>query len=186
MNARAELRLSKDQFLAWAETVPDTRIEWVDGEVVMMVSVRRVHSIIVGNAMAALFRRLSREAWIVHSGQFGVDLDRSIRIPDVFVETAGKDGKAIFGDDAVLIIEVLSPGSIKADMIQKPREYAGLKSLEAYLVLSTDEKCAYLWQRLANGDFPDDPLEGTSGTVDVATLGVSIPLDEFYLGTGLS
>ncbi len=182
MNARADIRMTRDQFLAWAGSEPDQRAEWVDGDVVMMVSVRRVHSIVVRNAFAALTARLDPMRWTVHAGQFGIDLGRSIRIPDLFVEAAGKSRDAILGDDALLIVEVLSPGSMKADIIQKPREYARLNSLEAYLVLSADEKIAFFWQRRADGSFPDEPIEGTSGTIDVAGLGVSIPLEEFYVG----
>lgn len=182
MNARADIRMTRDQFLAWAASEPDQRAEWVDGDVVMMVSVRRVHNRIVLNALSALSRRLSPEAWDIRFSEFALDLVQSLRVPDVFVEPAGANPKATFGNDAVFIIEVLSPSTIKADMIQKPREYGRLKSLEAYLVLSTDERTAFFWQRRADGSFPDEPIEGTSGTIDVAGLGVSIPLEEFYVG----
>jgi Uma2 family endonuclease len=101
------------------------QIEIVDGAVLVSPSPRRAHQRIV--------RRLAN-ALEAAAGQFAVEFDVDLRLrdvplllrrPDVVVYDASlPDGEVLRPDHCLLVVEVMSPGSMTADRMDKPAEYA--------------------------------------------------------------
>ena len=62
-----------------------------------------------------------------------------------------------------------------------------LPSLSAYLVLAYDAAKAWIWVRGAAG-FPADPVEvtGHDWVIEIAALGIDLPLSEIYADIGLA
>ncbi|HEX4225130.1 MAG TPA: Uma2 family endonuclease [Pseudonocardiaceae bacterium] len=115
--------------VAGYEALPEEicrRIEVVDGAIVLNASPRRPHQRIV--------RRLANLLESVCGGDLVVDFDVDLRLRDVPLLNRRPDvvvyASAISGDEVlrpehcVLVVEVMSPGSITADQIDKPGEYA--------------------------------------------------------------
>jgi Uma2 family endonuclease len=102
------------------------QIEIVDGAVLVSPSPRRVHQRIV--------RRLANALEAAAADQFAVEFDVDLRLrdvplllrrPDVVVyDTSLPDGEVLRPDHCLLVVEVMSPGSITADRMDKPTEYA--------------------------------------------------------------
>lgn len=175
--------MDKAAFLRWVQT-QERAYELIGGRVVMQDTGTRDHSQI-GLAFYDVLRpRLSRQVWTIHVGQLSVEIGEEIRVADVIVEQAGLEPKSIASDQAVLIVEVLSPSTKGADFNGKRKLYSSLPSLEIYIVASQDEPRLWIWQRGRDAAraFPDIPVEISEGTaeIDLSYFGISFNLNEIY------
>lgn len=102
------------------------RIEVVDGAIVLNAASRRSHQMVVYELVHVLKAASGPDFSVV----FDVDLRlRDVpllnRRPDVVVYDSGvPDDVVLRPQHCVLVIEVMSPGSITADQMDKPAEYA--------------------------------------------------------------
>lgn len=182
MTVHAPVTMSKEAFFAWVEG-REERYELAGGRVEMMVRITRNHSRVVKNLIVALERRLDPEQFDIDFESFAVHVGNSVRFPDLVVGPAQEDGKALEAKAPLLIAEVLSPGTLHIDFGDKKREYLGLPTLQAYLILSADEPRVWLWQR-ADGAFPPEPeiVESAEGKVTLTALDITLPLGELFRG----
>ena len=119
MNVQLPLRMDKPAFLHWVQGRGE-RYELDRGRVMMMTGGSRAHWQITFNLAKALDARLDPNKWAVLP-EFGVDLEpESVRFPDVTVDIAGETGKDLTATGPVLIAEILSPGSERVDLGDKP------------------------------------------------------------------
>ena len=83
-------------------------------------------------------------------------------------------------------LETATPADDPNQIIEppKPTEYASIATLQAYVVASQTAAECLVWQRGANGHFPDEPatIQGFDKTIDIPSLSLSIPLEEVYRG----
>ena len=184
MTVHAPVRMTKEAFLAWVDQ-RDERYEFSGGRVIMMVRVTRNHARVTRNVVMALGARLPAESYDVFSESFAVHVEDSVRFPDVLVEPRQPDGKSLRAESPILIVEVLSPGSLHLDFGEKRHEYLTLPTLETYLIIEPNEPRVWAWQR-TDGAFPSDPeiIEGPGKQVDLPALAIDIPFDEIYRGVG--
>jgi Uma2 family endonuclease len=188
MNAPLDLRMDNATFLQWVQG-QEGRFELERGRVVQqMTGGSRNHSILAARLIAAFISRLDPTAWNVCTTDLAVEIDDSVRFPDVLVERSGGDGQAFSSSEPVVLVEILSPSSVVRDLKTKLGEYTVLPSLQAYVVVSQDEPFVWIWQRHSNAVFPSDPVEisGRSASLTIEHLAISIPLAELYLGIGRS
>jgi Uma2 family endonuclease len=183
MNVQLDLRMDKPEFLAWVQA-HEGRYELAGNRVMMMTGGSRGHAILVRRLAAALEKRLDSGRWTILTSDFGVDVGpATVRYPDVVVDAAGGQFKDLTATAPVLIAEVISPSSAKDDLGPKADEYLRLPSLSAYLVLAQDEAKARTWVRGAGG-FSAQPIvvEGQDAVIEIASLGIDLPLTEIYVG----
>jgi Uma2 family endonuclease len=130
-----------------------------------------------------LRQRLPAGEFDVAVESFGVDVGASYRFPDIVIEPAQSEGQALEAKAPILIVEVLSPGTLHVDFGDKRQEYLGLPTLDTYLIVSPDEPRAWVWQRSDNA-FPSDPeiIEGLDRQLTLPALGTQIELREVYRG----
>jgi Uma2 family endonuclease len=111
------------------EALPDEvcrSVEIVDGAIVVNATPRRAHQRIVRRLSYALAAACGPDVAV----EFDVDLRlRDVpllnRRPDLVVYDASLDEDAVLRPEhCVLVVEVMSPGSITADQVDKPAEYA--------------------------------------------------------------
>lgn len=188
MNAPLDIRMDNKAFLQWVQG-REGRFELENGRVMQqMTGGSRNHSLLIGRIAAAYVARLDPAAWAVLPTDLGVEIGDSVRFPDVMIERAGMDGKALSSSEPVVLFEVLSPSSVLRDLKTKLSEYTTLSSLEAYIVASQDEPILWIWQRSRDSAraFPPEPQEinGRSEAVSIDILGVTVPLAELYRGIG--
>ncbi len=124
--APKRLRMSYEEFLAWAEE--DTLAEWVDGEVVMTSPASKRHQMIASFLERVIGLYVERlNLGVVLDAPFQMKLARSGREPDlIFVATAHLDRlRATYLDGpADLVVEIISPESVGRDRGEKFYEYA--------------------------------------------------------------
>ena len=187
MNVQPNLRMGKPEFLAWVQG-REGRYELAESRVVMMPGGSRGHGIIVRRLANALEKRLDSHRWSVWTSDFGVDVGPdTIRYPDVVVDVAGGPFKDLTATAPILVAEVVSPSSATYDLGDKAVEYLRLPSLSAYLVLAQDEPKAWIWVRGSTGFSPGpNVVEGHDATIEIAALGIDLPLSEIYAGIATS
>jgi Uma2 family endonuclease len=183
MNVQLDLRMDKPEFLAWVQA-HERRYELAGNRVVMMTGGSRGHAILVRRLAAALEKRLDSNRWTILTSDFGVDVGpATVRYPDVVVDVAGGQFKDLTATAQALIAEVISPSSAKDDLGAKAGEYLRLTSLSAYLVFAQDEAKARAWVRGAGGYSPEPMIiEGKDAVIEIASLGIDLPLAEIYAG----
>jgi Uma2 family endonuclease len=184
MNSQSRLTMDKQTFLQWAEG-REGRFELKRNVVMMMAGGTRLHAVIMSDLETAIKVRIDRQTWWVASSDIAVEIDDDIRYPDIVVEAAGGDPKALSITEPVLIGEVLSTSSAANDLHIKAAEYMSLASLEVYIVAAQDEPRLWIWNRsdAASGRvWPKVPIEvhGKDKTVPVNCFALELPMAEIY------
>lgn len=158
--AERRLRMSYDEFLAWADE--DVHAEWVDGEVTVFVPASERHQDVVLFIATLLrlyvrFFRLGR----VLIAPFEMRLAQSAREPDVLFVAQDDLGRLAGGKrldgPATLAIEVVSDDSGVRDRRDKLREYAAAGVPEYWVVDPRPGKERTDCYRLTAGDYATIP-----------------------------
>jgi Uma2 family endonuclease len=107
---------------------PGTRVELIDGELVVSPASSVWHSAAVYSLTVALIRVAERRQWVIHTNLTArISPTRERLIPDLMV--APKDAPPfgeceLLSSGALLVAEVVSPWSQRRDREVKPRAYA--------------------------------------------------------------
>jgi len=132
------LKMSYQEFLAWADE--DTRAEWVNGEVIVFIPVKKIHQI----TLEFLYQLLRLYIDLFDLGKiltapYAMQAipGGSFREPDILF--VAKENLALLTEDkltgpADLIIEIVSKDSVSRDRDDKFREYAGAGVREYWIV----------------------------------------------------
>jgi Uma2 family endonuclease len=185
MNVSTHIRVDKAAFFRFITSQAEGRFEYDRGRIVQqMTGATLAHSLISQHFISAFKRRLDSNFWLVTGHSRGVETPETVRYPDVLVEPISRALKGLTTEVPAAIVEVLSPTTKEMNLNVKLREYSGIASLQAYIVASRDEARCWLWLRTADKDMPEQPTEifGLERTIDIPTLGMSIPLGEIYRG----
>lgn len=190
MNALTRIpeTMTKAEFERFMLRYEGPKCEYVGGRVVQQSQTTKTHARIVAGLMRVLQAQLDVDVWSVTADTIAVEYDDKVRLPDLLVERLDAEGPPLRALEPVVLVEVMSPSSAKADFYDKPREYLNLPSLLAYVVASQDERACWVWARSdTTAPFPDQPTEvrGNDGAVGIAGLAISLPLAEIYRATGV-
>ena len=187
MNANAIVKVDKATFFRFIERQAEGRYEYDRGRIVQHMNGGTLdHMRITQRFVSGIERRLGLDVWVVTSQGRGVETSETVRYPEVVLEALGGASKGLSTDCPVLLVEVQSPSTKELDLNVKPAEYMSLASLAAYIVASQDTPDCLLWLHDGDGRFPDAPLriEGRNAVIDIAALGLALPLAEIYQGIG--
>lgn len=141
---RHEYRMTLDAFHAFTANRPHSeKWELIDGEPIMQASPMLRHQKIVGNLLFAIesIRRQIAAEWIVIGGigtRVASDNHNEI-IPDAMILPLGDD-LSNWTYEIWVAIEVLSPGSVRRDMVRKRAIYQRMPSPTHYFVVAQDRR----------------------------------------------
>jgi Uma2 family endonuclease len=177
--------MTAEEFFAFTATRPDgEKWELIEGEPVLSPSANYAHQTVVSNLIGLLrSARWEQSAkWIAIPG-IGVEVSKtSIPIPDILVRPATllDDWKC---DDMMVAFEILSPSTADRDLRWKRRAYAGLASLQQYVVVAQDAVEVVVYDRQSG--FAERRIEGMKASLDLPVLDIAAQLAEIYRDTGL-
>ncbi|MEQ1718493.1 MAG: Uma2 family endonuclease [Hyphomicrobium sp.] len=131
--------MTVDEYLPWAMAQTSGRYELVQGEVVAQAAERAAHNL----GKAAIYRALRdavKKAGLpctVFTDGMAVKIDQhTVREPDASVQCEMTiDPNAIVLETPVIVVEVISPSSIRDDSGAKLAEYFSVPSIQHYLIL---------------------------------------------------
>ena len=109
-----------------------------------------------------------------------------MRVPDVAVTCTPVDAGQIALPDPLLIVEILSP-SDESDTWENVWTHVSIPSVQEVLVLRSASIAADLLRRLGDGTWPEEPMQiGHDEKLHLASIGLTCPLAELYIGTYLA
>ncbi|HUZ66225.1 MAG TPA: Uma2 family endonuclease [Beijerinckiaceae bacterium] len=177
--------MTGEEFFAFTETRPDEeKWELIDGEPILNASPSYLHQRIAKNLVAAFtsLERSRKTDWGLIPGIAVATSRTDAPVPDLLIRPARPLASWICSD-AIAIFEILSPSTADRDLRWKRRAYASLASLQHYVVIAQDTVEIVVYDR--SSGFAERRTESIGGSLDLPSLGVSIPLKEIYADTGL-
>ena len=186
MNAAEKLiAISIDDYLD-GELSSEVRHEYVDGMVYAMVGGTRNHSHVASRVIAAMSRQLDGSSCVPFGSDFKIRIQQRKRTffyyPDVSVFCGAASGNDVFGDDPVVIIEVLSDSTRRTDQGEKRDNYLAMESLQTYILMEQSEVKAVVYQRNASRDFDAAVYQGEGAKIPLASIKAELELGEIYRG----
>ena len=181
--------MTVEEFYAFADARPDEeKWELIDGEPILNAAPSPRHQLIIRNVVVTLCNR-ERELnadWMVLP-ELGVrvsDTDRPE--PDILVipsDHRSLDPQERDSSDVIVAFEVLSPSTEGRDLRWKRRAYTGLASLTHYIVIAQDAVEVVVFAR--DEGFAERRMRSIDETIELRSLGISLPLAEIHRDTGL-
>jgi Uma2 family endonuclease len=175
------LRLTRPEFLAWAEAQPRGRFERVDGEVVAMAPERWVHARLKARIWRALDREIAQAGLPCEAAPDGMTVqidDDTDYEPDALINCGSPlPDDAIAAPNPVVIVEVLSPRTTSVDTGAKLADYFRLPSVQHYLLVRPSRREVVHHRRTADGILTRIIHEGV---IDLDPPGIRLALDEIY------
>lgn len=185
MTAAPKPRMTLIEFLAW---YPDgERWELFDGEPVMMTSPHVNHRILQTNLTLLIGNRLAGRAPCrvePGAGHIPYGRDDSYFEPDLSVTCAPVGVNPYWMQDAILIVEILSPSTRRTDLRVKRPHYRKAPSAREILFVDGECRGALLDRRTGPQDWTTTVL-GPDDRLVLETVGADLPLGGIYEGLDL-
>ena len=178
MAERAGERMSEAAFLAFTEG-REERWELEDGVPRMMAGAGRAHDRVVVNVLRLLATQLRGGPCEPFSGDMFIRIPGgNYRMPDAGVECGTPAGADRAAQEPRLVVEVLSPSTRAIDLFGKAEEYRLVPSIGHILLIEAE--MARVTLRSRERGWADLVWSSLGDVVEVAGLGVSLPLAEIY------
>jgi len=186
MNAAEKMTaISIDEYLK-GEFASELRHEFVDGMVYARVGGTRNHSFVISRLIATLLRQLDGSPCVAFGSDFKIRIQQRKRTffyyPDVSVFCDPGSGNDIFGDNPVVIIEVLSDSTRRTDEGEKRDNYLSIPTLQTYILMEQDEAKAVVYQRDSSGEFDAAVYQREGAKIPLVAIQAELELDEIYRG----
>jgi len=155
MNVAFHKRLTVDEFLAWAVRQKEGKYELVDGVVIMQQAQKWGHSK-VKLQVAIVLRDAIKEAGVacyVASDGPTVRISRhKAFVPDALVAPLPEpEFDDLEVDNPIVVVEVLSPSTVRMDTQIKLRGYFKVASVQHYLIVDPGKRIVTCYTRSKRG-----------------------------------
>jgi Uma2 family endonuclease len=176
-----------DEFLIWENEQPD-RYEFFDGTIRAWCGGTEDLDRLCVNQIALLGNALRGARCSVHGSNLKVvsRAGNASMYPELFVRCGTRGSKRTWIEDAVVVVEVLSPRTAEDDLTRKRRAYTLLPTMRTVVYVSQDEPRLDLVRRQADGSFADEAVEGLDATLHLPEIGVSLEMAEIYEDTAVA
>ncbi|WP_428486366.1 Uma2 family endonuclease [Rhodopila sp.] len=109
-------------------------------------------------------------------------MPRQIRRPDAGVDCGRRNPSGLKAVLPRMVAEVLSPTTRDFDTFEKLSEYKQIDSLDYIMVIEPNAPALVVWSRAEDRSWDRRVMEGLGHAVDMAAIGVTLPLAEIYDG----
>lgn len=180
--SRAPKLVSVQDYLA-AELDSPVKREYVGGAVYAMSGGRNRHNLIAGNAFGFLFGRLHGKPCRPYNSDTKIRVRFSTHTrfyyPDTSVICRSNPPEETYQDEPVVVIEVPSKSTRRADQGEKREAYLTLPSLQALLLVEQTEPGVLVYRRTQEG-FVSEQYRGIEAVIPLGYT--ELPLAELYDG----
>lgn len=183
MAERQQKRMTVEEFFAW-QMLQDQNYELVDGLPVLtvkaMTGASDRHDRITVNAIGTLFQQLRGRPCRPKTSDTSVRTFRGTRRPDVTIECGKPGPRDIAADEPRVVIEILSPSTMRFDRFQKLAEYQQHPAIRVILLIDSEAPQVTVWRR--DGErWATEELEGLDAVLALPEIEAELPLSELYL-----
>jgi Uma2 family endonuclease len=183
MEGRDLRKMSIEEYIA-LDRASEERFEYVSGEAFAMAGGRPEHAVVIGNVYAALRAALRGKPCLAmnEAQKIGTPRTASFHYPDASVICGppirdARDENAFV--NPTVLVEVLSPTTADYDRGTKFVHDRSLDTLREYLVV--DEAARVVEHHVRRGDGEWLMTERRAGVIPLASIDVTIPLDELWV-----
>jgi Uma2 family endonuclease len=171
------------EFFEWDDGT-DTRYELVYGQPMAMAPPLEAHGTIVANIIAAVHRRLKPPCRVASEiGMRPPEWNDRFYQADVAVTRDPPVARARSMPNPVAVFEVLSPSTSERDLEIKLPDYQEMPSMQDIVIVSARQRRVEHWRR--DGErWVAQAIVG-DGAIELAALGVMVPLAEIYANVAL-
>lgn len=177
-------KMTVEEFFDWQQR-QDRNYELVDGVPVMtvkaMTGATDRHDRITVNAIGSLFQRLRGKPCRPKMSDTSVRTFRGTRRPNLLIECGRPDPKSMEADEPRMVVEILSPSTLRYDRFQKLAEYQQHPAIRVILLIDTEAPQVTLWRRNADG-WKAQELSGIDAVIDLPEIGTALPFADLYDG----
>lgn len=182
MNIHTRTLMTVEEFIDWAMLQPRGRYELHRGRIVAMSPERVVHLDVKAAVYVALMRSIKRARVKCHVLPDGatvkIDAHTSYE-PDALIYSGDRlPNDTIVISSPVVVVEVLSPSTVKTDKETKAADYFTVPCIQHYLILDPEDRgVLHLWRTKA-GTIARKLRR--SGTIKLAPPGVTVTVKELF------
>lgn len=180
--------ISVEEYLR-GEAVARLKHEYVAGMVYAMVGASNAHNRIATNGTVSLGSQLRGNACRVFNSDTKIRVRSLSNVrfyyPDFSVICQSNADSDTYQDNPVLVAEVISDSTRRADEQEKRDAYLSIHSLKVYLLIEQSKAAIIAYRRVANG-FEREIYEGIQAVVPLSEIGCTLSLKEIYEGVDLT
>lgn len=174
-------RMSVEEFFEW-QLRQDRNYELVHGVPVLtvkaMTGASRQHDYVTVNAIAEFSNRLKGKPCRPSTSDQSVLTHVGARRPDLTIECGSFDPKSMFAGDPRLVMEVLSPSTMRFDRFQKVEEYKQVGAIQVIMLVDSESPQVTVLRRERNWD--PELFRGLNATIPLPELDIGLPLSELF------
>jgi Uma2 family endonuclease len=177
------ISISISDYLA-GEEISDVKHEYLGGTVHAMAGATNQHNAISVNALLALGSQLRGKSCRPFNSDTKIRIEypdhTRFYYPDALVVCHPNPSTDHFQDHPVVIIEVLSDSTRRADLGEKRDAYLTISSLKVLLFAEPDSPEVILHRRKSEGGFAIESHSGLDAVIPLPEIDASLPLAELY------
>jgi Uma2 family endonuclease len=178
-------RMTPEEFFEWQKR-QDKNYELVDGAPVLplksMVGATARHDTVTVNALVMLGNQLRGTPCRPRTQDQAIRLpSQRVRRPDLLVECGNPHPDSMEADEPRVVLEVLSPSTLRYDRFQKLEEYKTHPAIRVILLIDTEAPQLTVWRREGEA-WGRTELQGLEAVVDLPEIGAKLPLSGLYDG----
>jgi Uma2 family endonuclease len=171
------------EFLRW-EDGTDTRYELLAGEPVAMAPPAVAHGVLAARLTARIEAVLRSRPPCIVQNEAGIakpDRDDTCYVADLAVTCAPlRPGQQLIADP-LLIVEILSPGTVAHDRHTKVPDYRRIGSVREILLIDSERIFAEVLRR--DGErWITEIVQGRDAVLSLAAIDLAVPMADLYEG----
>ena len=166
------------------EEISDVKHEYLGGTVHAMAGATNQHNIVAGTIFGILFGMLRGKPCQPFNSDTKVRIEfpdhTRFYYPDAMVVCESNPASDHFQNQPVVIIEVLSDSTRRADLIEKRDAYFTLPSLKVLIFVEAEFPSVNLHRAKTEGGFAVEHHSGLEATIPLPEIDASLALAEVY------
>jgi Uma2 family endonuclease len=171
------------EYLA-GEDISDVKHEYLGGTVHAMAGATNQHNAISGNAFGFLLNKLRGKPCRPFNSDTKIRIEypdhTRFYYPDALVVCHPNPPKDHFQDHPVVIVEVLSDSTRRADLGEKRDAYLTIPTLKLLIFVESDSPSVIVHRRRSEGGFEVELHSGLEAVIPLPEIEASLPLAELY------
>lgn len=182
MSQAKQTKMTVEEFFDWQQR-QDRNYELVDGVPVLtvkaMTGATARHDTITVNIIISLGNRLRGKSCRPRTSDQSIMTFRGTRRPDVSIECGKPGDQSMSTADPRVVVEVLSPSTVRYDRFQKLEEYKRHPAIKVILLVDSEAPQVTVWRRI-DGDWTYAEQIGLDAVIALPEIDAELPLSELY------
>ncbi len=146
-----------------------------------MTGATRRHDYVTTNAIVALGSKLRGGPCRPSTSDQSIITYRGTRRPDVLIECGKFEEKSLAATELRVVIDIMSPSTMRYDRFQKLEEYKENDTIKVVLLVDVDRPRVTIWRRDEAGWGWHETV-GRDATIPLPEIGTGLPVADLFDG----